>query len=152
MRMKQAIMVSRFRADSLRNLTGDAADWGDLSLLRLLINSSSDANLRTPDGDTLLMGAIWNLRNEIVDYLISAGADGNLENGRHNCVEYAVRVNNAHAIRALHAAGVDVFARQHSWPTALDGANELGNLHARDALLELHRGTDVNKTNCASCK
>ena len=55
----------------------DAARYGDLETVKLLIENGADINAKDEDGYTVLMHASFNGYLEIVKYLIEKGANVN---------------------------------------------------------------------------
>ena len=78
---------------------------GDIEGARSVIESGADLNVRSPDGKTPLMYALWNNQNSVVELLMQNGnVDVNCEdNEGATALHHAVDVDNGEGARMLLA-------------------------------------------------
>lgn len=123
----------------------DAAMQDDVERVAALLRSGADVNAAQGDGMTALHWAAYNGRADLVETLLSAGADTEALTriGSYTPLHHAARNGFADVVDALVAAGADIEA-----PTATGGARPLhlaaasGRDQAVKALLQ--RGAEID--------
>jgi uncharacterized protein len=121
----------------------EAAKSGDLPEVRTSLRQHSDANQTEPDGTTPLHWAVQQDRLDIVEALISAGANVNAKN-RYGITPLvlAATTGNASVTAALLKAGADVRVSVPETGSVLITAARTGNPEVVKLLLAA--GADVN--------
>lgn len=113
--------------DALSELAGrvfELARSGRCAELLPYLNAGLPINLANDSGDTLLMLAAYHGRTEVVDALLSRGADPDRTNDRgQSPLAGAIFKGEDDVVRALVAAGADPGA---GTPTARDTARMFG--------------------------
>jgi ankyrin repeat protein len=145
-----------------------AATKGDLEAVKLFLKAGMDANIRDELGWTPLIGAILESRRDVVDFLLSKGADPNDKGGfdwdihRHFAEEnsrltgeqprppdvtplmIAAQKGNVFIVKALLARGADPKATDGKHSNAIHWAagSEAANVEVMQALIDA--GADSN--------
>ena len=92
----------------------------NIKIIKLLIDSSVDLNIKNKEGDTALILATINNHKEIVKLLIVAGADVNLKNNKgNNALLYASLNKNIDIAKLLIDAGTNINIENINKITAL---------------------------------
>jgi ankyrin repeat protein len=145
----------------------DAAEKGDLSEVKKLLNAGTDVNARNSDEETALMKAVgtpidaattkaaremgtniidFPKRSEIVEALLDKGALPNLEdNGGRTALMYAVRVGIVKTVNVLIRRGANINQKDKRGGTALMYATLDGNTEAVKCLLDNKAETDAKQ-------
>lgn len=123
---------------------GNSLQWavrnGNTKIISLLLNHGEDIN-RAPSGyceATVLTAAVQESNYEMVEYLLSAGADVNDCRGGKTALEAAIEGKDAKIISALLEAGADPSKDNSIWFAAKESDVEL-------ILVLLGKGADINK-------
>jgi hypothetical protein len=123
-----------------------AAESGDLEMVRGLLKDGVDVNARNELGDTALLWAVKKGRPDIVRLLLDRGAavDAKENNGISPLILAAV-MGRAEIVPLLLDRGADINATTRNGDTALIWAVAKG--HNKTARLLLDRGADTRPTN-----
>lgn len=115
----------------------DAAQRGDLEIVRTLLRDGADVNAAQGDGMSALHWAAQNGQAEIVDVLLYAGAnpEATTRLAGYTPLHLASRAGNAGAITKLLEGQADVSARSGTGVTALHFAAASGRADAVSALV-----------------
>jgi ankyrin repeat protein len=133
-----------------RNMHGDsalrlAAYQGQLSLVKRLVEAGAQLEM---EGWTPLIYATFNGHAEVVEYLLSKGADINAvsESGM-TALMAAARGGYADLAKRLVALGADIDLKDTNGRTALDWATRARNTTIADFLTEqgARKGRDIKK-------
>ncbi len=121
----------------------DAAAAGDLNGLRALFETSElDLNVRDARGRTALMAATYANQPQVVELLLSAGADVDLQDDMlNNPFLYSGAEGLMEILKLTHLAGADPTIRNRYGGVAIIPASEKGHLDAVQYLLD---ETDVD--------
>ncbi len=128
----------------------DAAGLGELELAKALLERGAEINYQDTEGWTALHWAARAERVGIVKYLISKGADVNLQ-GRYDMytplhlvckTNYRMMKNRLAMAEALLDAGADVRLMDESGTTALHMAVSYG--HKKLAIMLIEHGAKIN--------
>ena len=127
----------------------DAAEAGQASAVRALLDAGADMNATQPDGTTALHWAAFRNDAEVAELLVRAGADPNARNayGTHP-LSLACTNGSSRLVKLLLQAGADPNAALESGETALMTASRTGDLESVEALLAA--GAEVNATERSS--
>jgi len=125
----------------------DAAQEGTIEDVRYFIETQgTDINTRaiSSDNTPLHFAAGWNLNVEVLQYLVSQGADVNAKNCVGNTPLYfAARINSVDVLHILISHGANVNAKCSEWYTPLHGAADYNsNIEVLKYLIS--QGADVN--------
>ena len=105
-----------------------ASDFGDLEMVRTLLEYGADINAQNDAGATSLHWATTERCTEVVCVLLEQGADPNIsEDDGMTPFHRAVEVGSAAIVRLLLEHGVDVDAVDKEGKTALQYARERGH-------------------------
>ena len=100
-----------------------AINANNLDAIKLLIEKGADPNtvVNKETGQTLLMRAAENGRNDLVEALIEAGADINTTSKQKmTALNYAINANNDEIIRLLlNASDINISAQDNNGYSAL---------------------------------
>lgn len=137
------------QADTSASLLGDrafnliqAADKGQLKIVKFLVEKGVDVDATTVDGVTPLMYASQNGNTEIIEYLISQGADVNATPDNNvTALIGAVRTGHYEAAEMLLEAGAKVDAKDELELTSLMHASAYNYPEIADLLIE--KGADT---------
>ncbi len=94
-------------------------DWMDLEMIRLLAEAGADINALSNDGEWALRNAAEKGDMAAVSYLLSAGADPNLQASGGPAIHTAVCRDNIEIVRLLLEAGADINAQDADQWTCL---------------------------------
>lgn len=90
-----------------------AASKGHLDTARMLVNQKAIVNAPAPDGSTPLMMAAFSGNTELVQFLLSAGADATTQNlGKKDAADWARLKNNTDLAKKLDALTKKVLAQR----------------------------------------
>jgi ankyrin repeat protein len=137
------------QSDTAANLEGDrefnliqAADRGQLEIIKFLVERGVDVDATSVDGVTPLMYASQNGYTEIMEYLITKGADVNAtpDNDVTPLIG-SVRTGHYEATEMLLEAGAEVDAKDELALTSLMHASAYDYPEIADLLIE--KGADV---------
>jgi uncharacterized protein len=130
-------------ADSAESPLVQAAQSGDLTSVRALVQKGQDVNARALDGSTALHWAVRAEALDVVDALVKAGADVSVRNALGIAPAYvAAESGNSAVLRRLLDAGADVSTVDGTGDTLLMAAVRSGNPDVVELLLA--RGAAVN--------
>jgi ankyrin repeat protein len=137
------------QTDTAASLEGDrefnliqAADKGQLDIVKFLVKRGVDVDAKTVDGVTPLMYASQNGDIEIMEYLISKGADVNATPFNNvTPLIGAVRTGHYEAAEMLLEAGAKVDAKDELALTSLMHASAYDSPEVADLLIE--KGADM---------
>jgi hypothetical protein len=118
---------------------------GDIELLQSYLDQHPDRNCTFSNGKTGLYYAIVYEQPWISEFLLSKGADPNLEVDDKSTLEWAVRNDQERIARLLIEFGADVNKPDNKGNTPLISAAELNNLEMCKILVD--RGADVFQKN-----
>lgn len=140
-----ALLVTLLMAGAVaESPVADAAQRGDVEIVRELLRSGADVNAAQGDGMSALHWAAMNDRPDIIDVLLYAGA--NLESttrlGGYTPLHLASRAGHAPAIERLLEGRADSGAETTSGVTPLHFASAAGRPDAVEALVR--HGVDVD--------
>lgn len=123
----------------------DAAQRGDLEVVRSLLRDGADVNAAQGDGMSALHWAAQGGQVEIIDVLLYAGAnpEATTRLGGYTPLHLASRAGRAGAIQKLLAGQADVDVRTATGVTALHYAAASGQADAVNALLAGGAETDA---------
>jgi len=117
-----------------------------LEVIKLLIESGTNINVKNSNGWTALMFAASRNNTEVVKVLISAGADINAKNNYGwTALMYAALDGSKEAVKFLIDAGADINAKNSEGWTALMLAAKSRNLEAYNFLVDT--GADIEAKN-----
>ncbi|MCK7548704.1 ankyrin repeat domain-containing protein [Marinobacter koreensis] len=109
----------------------DLARNGGSTMLRPLLQAGLPVDIRTTDGDSLLMLASENGQSDTVELLLEMGATVDHRNNRGQTpLMVAALSNRCSIIARLLKAGADADARDRNGRTALELAQQEGALEA----------------------
>lgn len=103
-----------------------AARLGDLNGCKKLVSEGADPNGRGMHAMLPIMSAAGGGHLEVVEYLISVGADSNGHNESGSALMWAVDSQNEDVVRFLMRQGSNVNWLNHRGESALDQAIEKG--------------------------
>jgi len=113
----------------------DLARNGGSTMLRPLLQAGLPVDIRTSDGDSLLMLASEHGQADTVELLMEMGAAVDHRNNRGQTpLMVAARANRVRIIARLLKAGADADTRDRNGRTARELANQEGALEAAAAL------------------
>ncbi len=116
----------------------DAAEHGNRTLIRTLLDAGADVNAAQADGTTALHWAVYNDDAETAGLLVRRGANVNAANGYGvPPLSLACTNGNADLVKLLLDAGADANASLQSGETVLMTAARAGNVEVVKALLAL---------------
>nr|XP_054774562.1 ankyrin-3-like [Lytechinus pictus] len=124
-----------------RILLRSASSHGDLDTLRHLLHKGFDINSCFGKGWTPLDYAIQNDKCEVIDYLLTNGANHCNEEGP---IYMASRLGHLDAVKVLISRGISVNAESHRGQIPLHAASATGRIQVVKILIE--NGSDLNKT------
>jgi hypothetical protein len=117
------------------------ANYHNIKMLKLLLDSNADINAQNNRGKTALHWAATSTRPRTVLALLRAGADVDPQDlDQETPLHKAARFNRVDAAKALIVHGADVHARDKDGDTPLADAESQGH-GAMEALLRQHGGT-----------
>ncbi len=103
----------------------DAVKSGDTVKVQSLLDKGVSPNLKTDNGQTILMLAVYLGHTDIVKSLIEKGADVNAkDNNGKTALMYAAEKGNIEMARLLLEKGADINAADNKGKTALQTARE----------------------------
>ena len=125
-----------------------AAERGNLTVVRLLLEAGADVNAAKADGATALMVAAFNGHSEVVRLLLEAGADKNAarEDGVTALMAAPV-AGHLEVVRLLLEAQADKNAAREDGSTALFVAAQSGHLEMVQLLLEAEADKNATRAN-----
>jgi uncharacterized protein len=141
------INVNAQNAADGRTALISAAARGDLEVVKLLLQSGADPNVKDKENYTALFHAIEAMYPEVERVILDQpNLDLNARglNGVTALMSYAWRDNND-IVRKLLDRGADVNAQDNDGDAALHGVAKSGNMEALDMLLE--KGAKLNLQN-----
>jgi len=110
---------------------------GDLDLMRVLLGRHAKVNEQNSNGDTALLLALWNRREDAAEILISNGANVELPNDRGQTALFSAAMHgDLRMCKLLLAQGADKTHRDQQGKTALDYAREEGHAEVVALLLD----------------
>ncbi len=124
------------RTERSRSAVADAAQAGDRDALRALLKQGADVNGSQGDGTTALHWAAMKGDAEMVQMLVTAGANlrATTRLGAYAPLYLAAKGGHSAAVASLLAAGADVDATSATGATPLDDCRGLGrHPHGDDA-------------------
>jgi ankyrin repeat protein len=130
----------------------DAAERGDLEVVRALLRDGADANGAQADGTTALHWAAMNDDVQIVEVLLYAGATvkPTTRLGGYTPLHLASRNGHAHVVSALLEGGADANDFTNTGVSALHFAAQANSAEAVRALVE--HGADVDSRDTHSSR
>ena len=124
----------------------NAAWWGNINVVRELLDKGVDVNAKHRDGWTALMYAAKNGHTDIARLLLDNGADTDSRSKyKTTAVMHAAERGHFDTVNVLLDNGADVNAKAESGCTALLFAAEKGQTEIVKLLLD--RGADLNARN-----
>jgi uncharacterized protein len=139
-----AVAIVSFAAP-LRTLVDLAREGKRDSVIAAITSPDVDVNVKSPDGATSLMWAIYNNDMELARALLKAGAKANvISNYGASALSEAIKHNDLEMVRTLLDAGADVNSTGTDNQTALMLAISVGPQAQKIAELLIQRGADVN--------
>ncbi len=126
------------QANAIESPVADAAQNGDVALIKQLLHEGVDVNTSQGDGMTALHWAAERGDTELAEVLIYAGANfvAGTRIGQYKPLHLAARKGNADIIKILLDAGVDPNIKTaNSGSTALHLASASGDIESVTALL-----------------
>jgi len=128
----------------------DAAQRGDIEVVRELLRDGADVNAAQGDGMTALHWAAMHDRPDMVELLVYAGANTGATTrlGAYRPLHLASQRGQAAAIRALVEAGAEVDAETRTGVAPLHFAAASGEVDAVGALLEA--GAELDRRDSGS--
>jgi len=123
-----------------------AARTGDVQRAAALLTAEPAlARLRTPDGETALHAAVGLRQAELVELLLSAGADPNAPDAAGRTPLHVAAMTDAKFVRRLLEAGANANAADENGETPLHVAARRADAQSMSALLEA--GAEPNARN-----
>src|SRR5262245_851364 len=108
------------RQESQKEDLAIAARDGHTEVVKKLLASGANVNMKTKDGSTPLINASLNGHTEVVKALLGAGADINAKDmASRTALLQAARYVHIETMEALIAAGADVNAKNNDGRTAV---------------------------------
>lgn len=90
----------------VKEVSLDLTDLTDLTPIKSLVNAQANINVKNNAGITPLMKSVKKNNPDLVDYLLSEGADpNNAEKGYESPLFYSCYYGNAEMVKKLHRAG-----------------------------------------------
>ena len=120
-----------------------AAFLGNIEAVKQNLATVVDVNATNVGGDTPLNSAAGNGHKEIVELLISKGADVNAKNAVNKPLHMAAERGHKEIVELLIAEGADVNAKENFGPTALDWA--IRRTHTETATLLRKHGAKTGE-------
>ncbi|KAJ8111005.1 hypothetical protein OPT61_g6297 [Boeremia exigua] len=108
-----------------------------LDISKALYEAGADINASSQAGCTVLFAAASHGQLEIVQWLLSLGADPLTITNNGRTLLHAAAGRDLETVKAVHKAGVDIAARTESGRTALHMATEYGQLKIVNWLVSL---------------
>ncbi|MCC7178347.1 MAG: ankyrin repeat domain-containing protein [Acidobacteria bacterium] len=135
-------------AQGSRSPVADAAQGGDRETVRALLKQGADVNAAQGDGTTALHWAAMKGDAEMVQMLVTAGANlrATTRLGSYNPLYLAARGGHSAAVATLIAAGADVNAGSATGATPLMLAAASGDARTVTMLLEGGAAIDAKDT------
>ncbi|XP_063970070.1 ankyrin-1-like isoform X2 [Lytechinus pictus] len=124
-----------------RILLRSASSHGDLDTLRHLLHKGFDINSCFGKGWTPLEYAIQNDKCEVIDYLLTNGAN---QCNEESPLYMASRLGHLDAVKVLISRGISVNVESHGGQIPLHAASATGRIQVVKILIE--NGSDLNKT------
>lgn len=104
-------------------LSSASIEYGNLEMIKYLLEKGADINVKNEDGSTALMTASMYGNLEIIKYLIENGADINAkDNDDSTALIYASKWGNLETVEYLVKNGADINIKDIENKTALDWA------------------------------
>ena len=121
-----------------------AAEYGNLEVVKLLIEKGADMHQHTSSGRSLMYYAALGGNMSIVKFIISKNADcvRYITRSRHTILHAAVEGGNIDIVKLLIKKGADVNAKNKWNTTILHTASMVGHVDIIKLLIE--NGADVN--------
>jgi ankyrin repeat protein len=139
-----AVAIVSFAAPP-RTLVDLAREGKRDSVIAAITSPDVDVNVKSPDGATSLMWAIYNNDMELARALLKAGARANvISSYGASALSEAIKHNDLDMVRTLLDAGADVNSMGTDNQTALMLAISVGPQAQKIAELLIQRGADVN--------
>jgi ankyrin repeat protein len=139
-----AVVIVSFAAPQ-RTLVDLAREGKRDSVIAAITSPDVDVNVKSPDGATSLMWAIYNNDMELARALLKAGAKANvISSYGASALSEAIKHIDLEMVRTLLDAGADVNSTGTDNQTALMLAISVGPQAQKVAELLIQRGADVN--------
>ncbi len=125
-------------ANALENAVADAAENGDIALIKQLLKEGAEVNKPQGDGMTALHWAAERGNSELAEVLIYAGANpmAGTRIGQYKPLHLAAKKGNADIIKIILDTGIDPNIKTaNSGSTALHLASASGNIESVTSLL-----------------
>lgn len=133
--------IERINNRECDDLLISASEKGNLCIVKDLLDAGVDKNVRDEDNWTSLHWAVWENHDNVVELLLEAGIDKDVNTNFGTALHIAAGNGNYKIVEKLLDAGVD-FNLTTNDCTALDDA--IKNGHPKIAKLLLDKGVECN--------
>lgn len=103
-----------------------AGGMGNLEICKYLVDNGGNIEAADNEGKTVLMNAVYNMKNEVIPYLIEQGANVNAkEPNGYTALMFATILNTQESVKLLIKAGANVNELTNEGETVLQRAKKI---------------------------